>query len=210
MLDRLIKWVRENKIFVRDRKSNETRALAVLLYYLGLSYRTASQVLDSFQPASHEAIRIWSHKMEKLFVELQPKDRKAIALDETKVKHKGKWVYLWAAIDIERWEVLAAWITETRSCFDALVFLRKILKHCKNNPYFYVDNGPWYRWALKRLGLSWEYKTFGPRNPIEQWFSIFKHRIKRFYKRFPFNTRRETALSWCISFVALYNFFRGC
>ncbi|MCJ2520403.1 MAG: hypothetical protein LN412_05575 [Candidatus Thermoplasmatota archaeon] len=49
-------------------------------------------------------------------------------------------------------------------------FQRRALEVCEGLPMVYVDRAPWYRWALGRLGVPWEHRTFGPRNPIEQWF----------------------------------------
>jgi len=31
-----------------------------------------------------------------------------------------------------------------------------------------VDRGPWYRWALDRLGLKYRYQKFGLRNAVER------------------------------------------
>jgi len=31
-----------------------------------------------------------------------------------------------------------------------------------------------------------------------------KHRLKRFYKRFPWNAKYETIWSWLVSFITLY------
>jgi putative transposase len=154
-----------------------------------------------------EAIREWYLKAKNLFT-CSCRERRAIAIDETKIKVKQEYYYLWAAIDIDTWEILAVQLTKARSSFDALCFIRKVLKACENKPKVYVDGGPWYRWALNRLGLEWEHRTFGPRSTIEQWFFIFKHRIVGFYKRWPHNASYDTILSWCLSFVALYNLRR--
>jgi transposase-like protein len=50
---------------------------------------------------------------------------------------------------------------------------------------------------------------FGKRNAVEQWFSVFKQRIKQFYRRWPHTARVETAASWCEAFVSLYNMRRA-
>jgi putative transposase len=44
-----------------------------------------------------------------------------------------------------------------------------------------VDRGPWYRWALERLGLKYQYQTFGIRNAVERFFGYLKQRTRRFY-----------------------------
>ena len=64
-------------------------------------------------------------------------------------------------------------------------------------------------WALSRMGVPWERVTFRKRNAVEQWFPVFKQRVKRFYRRWPHNARAETAVSWCEAFVAVYNVRRS-
>jgi len=32
---------------------------------------------------------------------------------------------------------------------------------CENESLILVDGGPWYRWALQRLGLRYDHQTFG-------------------------------------------------
>ena len=84
-------------------------------------------------------------------------------------------------------------------------FIGMVLKYCKNKPTFIVDRGVWYKNAFKRMGFTYENETFGRRNAIEQFFSIFKSRTKRFYNRFPENKKFRSTLSWLKSFTLLYN-----
>jgi transposase-like protein len=58
-------------------------------------------------------------------------------------------------------------------------FLRMVMDRCVNKPL--VDRGPWYRWALERLGLKYQYQTFGLRNAVERFFGYIKQRTRRFY-----------------------------
>ena len=116
------------------------------------------------------------------------KDRRAIAVDETKVKLENRWVYIWSAIDIEDHSILAIHVSTTRTSLDAIYFLRKVLEYCENKPLILVDRGPWYKWALQRIGLRYDHQTFGERNAIEQWYSLFKTRVKRFWKHFPYRS----------------------
>jgi len=83
-------------------------------------------------------------------------------------------------IDVDNQEIIAVHVSTTRTSLDALYFLRKVLECCENEPLILVDGGPWYRWALQRLGLRYDHQTFGERNAIEQWYSLFKARVKRF------------------------------
>ena len=41
-------------------------------------------------------------------------------------------------------------------------------KLCIDKPIVIVDRGPWYRWALDRIGLEYRYERFGLRNTIER------------------------------------------
>jgi len=136
------------------------------------------------------------------------KKRRLIAIDETKIKLENKQIFVWSAIDVDTMECLAIWASEGRSSFHAYVFLREMLKYCGNKPEIVVDRGFWYKWALNRLGLSYEHETFGRRNAVEGFFSRFKERVKRFWKRFPFNSSFVSVQSWIESFMAFYNYWR--
>jgi len=68
---------------------------------------------------------------------------------------------------------------------DAYLFLKKALKACKNKPVVYVNGrGHWYNFPGRALGLRPKVETFGKRNVVEQWLSLLKERLKRFWKRF--------------------------
>ena len=204
MLDRLVKIIVDRKIFCWDRKNLETKVLAVLIYQVGISYRKVRDILECIEPFSHEALRKWYSKLKVLFVH-KKKHRRAVAVDETKVKLENQWVYIWNAIDVDNREVIAIHVSTTRTSLDALYFLRKVLECCENEPLILVDGGPWYRWALQRLGLRYDHQTFGERNAIEQWYSLFKARVKRFWKRFPYHSSLESIKTWTMAWCAIYN-----
>ena len=73
-------------------------------------------------------------------------------------------------------EYLAVYASRERSVARALTFLRRVLKACEDKPPVVVDRGPWYPWALRRLGISY----FGERNRIERRFRKLKERTRRF------------------------------
>jgi len=68
-----------------------------------------------------------------------------------------------------------------REILHALKFLKKVLDSCEGKPVIVVDRGPWYRWALDRLGIKYFHETFRERNRIERWFRELKDRTKKFY-----------------------------
>ena len=207
MLSHLEELLEAKNIFVRKRKQNRTRALGILMYHYGLSLRKCKTILSSFEDISHESIRKWYHRTDTIFT-IKITYRKIIAVDETKLKINGKLHIVWAAIDTSNWEVLGIWISQGRAEIEAYSFLKFILRKCTNQPKILVDGGPWYKPALIRLGVEWEHITFGLRNPIEQWFFLLKHRIKLFYRNWPYNTKLITVQNWLNCFVSMYHFTR--
>ena len=178
-----------------------------MLYHRGLSYRDTSKILGVIQPSSYEVVHYWYKQFQELFA-IGPKERRAIAIDETKVKRCNKQVFLWTAVDVDSKEVVGIYISGTRSGLDTYSFLKYVLRFCTNKPLVIGDKAPWYKWALKRLGLEYKHETFGDRNAVEQWCSPFKHRVKRFWKRFPNNSTNTSILGWCLSYVVLSRIWR--
>jgi transposase-like protein len=207
MLSHLEELLEAKNIFVRNRKKMRTRALGILLYHFGLSLRKCKTILCSFEDISHESIRKWYHKTNTIFT-ICKTYRETVAIDETKVKINGHLYILWAAIDICNYEILGVWVTKGRASLEAYSFIKHILKRCVNKPKILVDGGPWYKPALERLKIEWEHVTFGLRNPVEQWFGIFKHRIKRFYRNWPYNATVDSTQQWIDCFVSMYHFTR--
>jgi transposase-like protein len=78
-------------------------------------------------------------------------------------------------------EILAVYASWGRNMLITLKFLRIVLNRCLNKPMIIVDRGPWYRWALERLGLKYQYQRFGIRNAVERFFGYIKQRTRRFY-----------------------------
>ena len=122
LLKQIVKWLEDKKIFSRKRKSNEMRALGMLLYYAGLSYEKAGM----FAGASYEAVREWYQKGKELFEEsTEKKRRKWIAVDEKEIKINGVTIFIWGAVDIDDEKVLAVWVSFGRSGLEAKAFSMK-------------------------------------------------------------------------------------
>lgn len=84
MLDLLIELIREKKIFKRNKKKEEEKAIGVLLYHLALSYRATSKILreKGRGEESHEAVRSWYIRSREIF-EVEREGWRGIAIDET-------------------------------------------------------------------------------------------------------------------------------
>ncbi len=67
MLNQLMELLEDRKIFVRQKKSAKIKALAILIYHAGLSYRKTSRIIGELEPFSHEALREWYAKCFCLF-----------------------------------------------------------------------------------------------------------------------------------------------
>ncbi|MDQ7082252.1 MAG: hypothetical protein Q9N34_04190 [Aquificota bacterium] len=72
-----------------------------------------------------------------------------------------------------------------------------------------TDKGWWYKRACREPGLEWRHETFGGRNAVERAFFPIKHRLKGFYKRFPWNAKFETISSFLRAFIFLYYTLEG-
>jgi len=186
----------------------ELKILAALLYFFGLSLRKTSEFLSLFEEISHESVRIYYHRLKKVLKQPRKKERRLIAIDETKIKLEKRLIFVWAAVDVDTKECLAIWASESRGSFEAYVFLRDVLKYCENKPEVVVDKGFWYLWALQRLGLKYRHETFGERNAVECFFSRLKERTKMFWNRFPFRSSFDSIQSWLESFITFYNYWR--
>ncbi|MEM2801031.1 MAG: DDE-type integrase/transposase/recombinase [Candidatus Caldarchaeum sp.] len=130
--------------------------------------------------ASREGVGEWVHRLGRVFNSMR-KPRRLVAVDETVEKRLGEWVYVWSAVDVDAGEIIAVYASRGRSMLNALTFLRMVLRACEGKPVVVVDRGPWYPWALKRLGIEYFHETFGNRNRIERWFRELKDRTRRFH-----------------------------
>jgi transposase-like protein len=173
VLDRL------SGLFRFNRYSLVEKAYSVLFHVVGLSLRDVS---DRYYltNASRESVRRWFHRFSRLF-SVEKKFRNTIAVDETVVKIHGLRAYVWSAVDVDSGEILAIYASRGRNMLIALKFLRMVMDRCINKPLIVVDRGPWYRWALERLGLKYMYQTFGIRNSVERFFGYIKQRTRKFY-----------------------------
>jgi transposase-like protein len=166
-------------LFRFNRYSLVEKAYSVLFHVVGLSLRDVS---DRYcvTNASRESVRRWFHKFSKIF-SVGKKFRNTIAVDETVVKMHGLRAYVWSAVDVDSGEILAIYASRSRNMLIAMKFLRMVMDRCINKPLIVVDRGPWYRWALERLGLKYRHQTFGIRNRVERFFGYLKQRTRRFY-----------------------------
>jgi transposase-like protein len=166
------------RLFRHHRYSPLEKLYSVILFIAGLSLRDVSERF-CLTFASRESVRIWAHRSSSLFKPSR-RVRRLVAVDETVLKVNGQICYLWAAIDVDTNEILAIYASRGRGLPNAIKFLKMVLRSCDGKPIVVVDRGPWYRWALERLGITYFHETFDERNKIERLFRELKNRTKRF------------------------------
>jgi putative transposase len=195
-----------SKLFRSHRYSPLEKLYSVILFTEGLSLRDLSERL-CLTTASRESVRIWVHRSSSLF-RPSKKVRRLVAVDETVLKVNGRICYLWAAIDVDTGEILALQASRGRGIPCAVKFLRKVLDSSEGKPVIVVDRGPWYRWALERLGITYFHETFGNRNRIERWFREMKNRTKMFYNNV--NSKELKSIEELVTAIAtMHNFIRA-
>jgi transposase-like protein len=135
------------------------------------------------EPISKSAVHYLAKKVSEIRVAREPRYRRCITFDETKLSVKGVHVYVWSAVDVDSRELLVLEASYGRSSLNALSFLKKALRMCTNKPLVLVDKGPWYRWAFERLGLEYRHERFGMRNRVERFFRYLKERTVVFHHK---------------------------
>ena len=90
---------------------------------------------------------------------MERKPRKLIAIDET-IVNNGEKYYIYAAIDVERNELILMRVYPSRNYLTTKIFILEVLKYCENKPKFIVDKAPWLIKVLESLGLEYEHETF--------------------------------------------------
>ena len=132
-----------------------------------------------------------------------------MAVDETKMKVRGGWVHLRAAMNMGMWEVLGTWVPEGRGGLEAIPFLRAVLRHPYGLQLVHVDCAGGYRWALDRLGGPVGAPgRRGPGSRSSSGSGILKHRLRRFHRRWPHNASLKGADAWIRSLTTCHSLRR--
>jgi transposase-like protein len=107
------------------------------------SCKKVSRVLSlALEPISKSAVHYLARKVSEIRVAKEPRYRRCIAVDETKLRVKKSYVYVWSAVDVDSKELLVLEASYGRSSLNALSFLKKALRMCTDKPLVLVDKGP--------------------------------------------------------------------
>jgi putative transposase len=153
--------VKELKLFERNKIPLEIKILGIAIYIQTSSVRKTAKILSEFYPVSKSAVHKWIKKFEeKLPISTEKKRRNLIAVDETVVKANEEKYYVYAAIDVERNELILMRVYPSGNYLTTKLFISEVLKYCENKPKFIIDKAPWFVKALESLGLKYEHETF--------------------------------------------------
>jgi transposase-like protein len=94
------------------------------------------------EPISKSAVHYLAKKVSSVKVAKEPRYMRCISVDETKLRVKKSYVYVWSAVDVDSKELLALEASYGRSSLNALSFLKKALRMCTDKPLVLVDKGP--------------------------------------------------------------------
>ncbi len=126
-------------------------------YYLryNLSYRDVQEMLyDRGINVSHTTIYRWVQEYGKLIYQIwKKKNRQSFyswKMDETYIKIKGKWHYLYRAIDSEGM-TLDIWLRRKRNTQSAYAFLKRLYKQFGEPKVIVTDKAPSIASAFRKL-----------------------------------------------------------
>jgi len=94
------------------------------------SCRKVSKVLSlALEPISKSDVHYLARVVSsRIIVASKPRYRRFIVVDETRLRIKKVWVYVWSAVDVDSGELLAIDASYGRSCLNTITLLKKALK----------------------------------------------------------------------------------
>ncbi|MCX2825175.1 IS6 family transposase [Bacillus pseudomycoides] len=175
-------------------KGNQFKKNLILIavgYYcrFSLSYRDVSGILKERGISIHPTtIMRWVHEYGNLIYHIWKKKNKNILLswrlDETYVKVKGKWCYLYRAID-KKGQTLVIQLRQKRDTQAAYAFMKRLVRTFGEPTVLTTDKAPSLAFAFKKLKEIGLYKNTFHRtikylnNIIEQDHRHVKRRFSR-------------------------------
>ncbi|MBJ8031621.1 IS6 family transposase [Bacillus cereus group sp. N21] len=173
-------------------KGNQFKKDLILIavgYYcrFSLSYRDVSEILKERGISIHPTtIMRWVHEYGKLIYHIWKNKNILLSwrLDETYVKVKGKWCYLYRAID-KKGQTLVIQLRQKRDTQAAYAFMKRLVRTFGEPTVLTTDKAPSLAFAFKKLKEIGLYKNTFHRtikylnNIIEQDHRHVKRRFSR-------------------------------
>ena len=138
----------------KGKQFQEDVIIVAVGYYLryNLSYREVQEILyDRGIEVCHTTIYRWVQEYGKLLYQIWKKKNKqsfySWKMDETYIKIKGKWHYLYRAIDADGY----IWLRKKRNTQAAYAFLKRLFNHFGEPKVLVTDKAPSISCAFKKL-----------------------------------------------------------
>ena len=120
-------------------------------------------------PISHTTILRWGVRYANTCEKRWRRFERPVAgnwrVDETFIKIRGQWMYLYRAVDGQG-NTVEFCLSRTRGIAAAKAFFRKALKHHREPHSITLDGHPPSHSALRRMGINGEF-NFRGRNPVK-------------------------------------------
>ncbi|OUB35579.1 IS6 family transposase [Bacillus thuringiensis serovar yunnanensis] len=165
-----------------------------------LSYRDVSEILKERGVSVHPTtIMLWVHEYGNLIYQIWKKKKQFVHhvwhLDETYIKGKGEWCYLYRAIDREG-HTLDFQLRKTRNHQAAYAFMKRLVKHLGEPSVLTTDKAPALLCAFKKLQKA-DYYTHTKHCTIKHRNNLIeqnhRHVKSRFVKSAGFQTLRHAS-----------------
>lgn len=141
----------------KGKQFQEDVIIVAVGYYLryNLSYREVQEILyDRGIEVCHTTIYRWVQEYGKLLYQIWKKKNKqsfySWKMDEIYIKIKGKWHYLYRAIDADGL-TLDIWLRKKRNTQAAYAFLKRLFNHFGEPKVLVTDKAPSISCAFKKL-----------------------------------------------------------
>lgn len=177
---------------------------------LGLSLRQSVRALKQSWNVSlsRESIQNWSvslaHRLAPIIPKLNLPLSGVVAVDETYIKIKGKWHYLFTAIDGTNGSIIAQHLSEHRDAKGAITILNQVVKHYDGENFILVtDMAPIYRVAVHacKVFLNAEIEhnqvkgLFTDDDNSDELYRPYKNIIERFFGTYKAHYKRHKSFS---------------
>ncbi|KFM95545.1 IS6 family transposase [Bacillus clarus] len=188
--------------YFKGKQFKKDIILVAVGYYcrFSLSYRDVSEILKELGVSVHPTtIMRWVHEYGNLIYQMWKKKNKSALhawhLDETYIKVKGEWCYLYRAIDSDG-HTLDFQLRKTRNHQAAYAFMKRLVKHFGEPSVLTTDKAPALLCAFKKLQKA-DYYTHTKHCTIKHRNNLIeqdhRHVKRRFVKSAGFHTLRHAS-----------------
>ncbi|WP_439873275.1 IS6 family transposase (plasmid) [Bacillus mycoides] len=187
--------------YFKGKQFKKDIILVAVGYYcrFSLSYRDVSEILKERGVSVHPTTIMRFHEYGNLIYQMWKKKNKSALhawhLDETYIKIKGEWCYLYRAIDSDG-HTLDFQLRKTRNHQAAYAFMKRLVKHFGEPSVLTKDKAPALLCAFKKLQKA-DYYTHTKHCTIKHRNNLIeqdhRHVKRRFVKSAGFQTLRHAS-----------------